>query len=92
MYYLGIVIVQVLFRIYLVCRDEAFVYTWMPWTEKDYVLFKKVPGNNRQVKVRLLIIYIAWPFIFLFSLVMPIVFLFMLPGILKEYKVNLTTP
>ena len=82
----GIVIVHALFLLYPVYRDEALdVYAWTPWTEKNYALFKKVTSKNKAVKIRLLINWIFWPFIILFILVMPIVFLFKLQGILKEY-------
>ena len=61
------------------------VYTWTPWTEKEYALFRKVTGNTMAVKIRLLINWLLWPFLLLFVLTMPIVFLFKLPDILKEY-------
>lgn len=81
-----IVIVHVMFLLYPVYRDEALdLYSWTPWKEKDYVLYKKAFSNNKVVKVRLLANWIFWPFLWLFVLVMPIVFLFYLPGILKEY-------
>ena len=80
------VIVHLLFLLYPVYRDEALdIYSWKPWTEKDYVLFKSVTGNNKAVKMRLLINWLTWPFLCLFIIVMPIVFLFKLKGILKEY-------
>ena len=81
-----IVIVHALFLLYPEYRDEAWaVYVWTPWTEKDYVLFKKFTRNNKAVKIRLLINWIVWPLLILYILVMPIVFLFKLPDILKEY-------
>ena len=81
-----ITIVHAIFLLYPVYRDEALdVYSWTPWTEHEYVLFKKVTGNNKAVKIRLLINWLIWPFLLLFILVMPIVFLFKLPCILKEY-------
>ncbi len=81
-----ITIVHAIFLLYPVYRDEALdVYSWTPWTEHEYVLFKKVTGNNKAVKIRLLINWFIWPFLLLFILVMPIVFLFKLPCILKEY-------
>ena len=81
-----ITIVHVIFLLYPVYRDEALdVYSWTPWTEHEYELFKKVTGNNKAVKIRLLINWFIWPFLLLFILVMPIVFLFKLPCILKEY-------
>ena len=81
-----ITIVHVIFLLYPVYRDEVLdVYSWTPWTEREYVLFKKVTGNNKAVKIRLLINWLIWPFLLLFILVMPIVFLFKLPCILKEY-------
>jgi hypothetical protein len=87
----GIVIVHALFLLYPVYRDEALdVYAWTPWTEKNYALFKKVTSKNKEVKIRLLINWIFWPFIILFILVMPIVFLFKLQGILKEYEGDIT--
>ena len=82
----AVVIVHLLFLLYPVYRDEALdIYSWKPWTEKDYVLFKSVTGNNKAVKMRLLINWLSWPFLCLFIIVMPIVFLFKLKGILKEY-------
>jgi hypothetical protein len=82
----AVVIVHLLFLLYPVYRDEALdIYSWKPWTEKDYVLFKSVTGNNKAVKKRLLINWLSWPFLCLFIIVMPIVFLFKLKGILKEY-------
>ena len=79
-----IAIVHALFLLYYVYRDEALeVYSWTPWTEKDYVLFKKATGNNKAVKIRLLINWILWPFLLLYILVMPIIFLFKLPDILN---------
>jgi hypothetical protein len=82
----AVVIVHLLFLLYPVYRDEALdIYSWKPWTEKDYVLFKSVTGNNKAVKMRLLINWLTWPFLCLFIIVMPIVFLFKLKGILKEY-------
>ena len=87
----GILIVHALFLLYPVYRDEALdVYAWTPWTEKNYTLFKKVTGNNKAIKIRLFINWIFWPFIILFILVMPIVFLFKLQGILKEYDGEIT--
>ena len=81
-----ITIVHAIFLLYPVYRDEALdVYSWAPWTEHEYVLFKKVTGNNKAVKIRLLINWFIWPFLLLFILVIPIVFLFKLPCILKEY-------
>ncbi|MBQ8457422.1 MAG: leucine-rich repeat domain-containing protein [Prevotella sp.] len=82
-----ITIVHAIFLLYPVYRDEALdVYSWTPWTEHEYVLYKKVTGNNNKaVKIRFLINWLIWPFLLLFILVMPIVFLFRLPGILKEY-------
>lgn len=86
-----IAIVHALFLLYYVYRDEALeVYSWTPWTEKDYVLFKKATGNNKAVKIRLLINWILWPFLLLYILVMPIIFLFKLPDILKEYDGEIT--
>lgn len=87
----GIAIVHALFLLYPVYRDEALdVYAWTPWTEKNYALLKKVTGNNKAIKIRLLINWIVWPFIILFILVLPIVFLFKLQGILKEYDGEIT--
>ena len=81
-----ITIVHAIFLLYPVYRDEALdVYSWTPWTEHEYVLFKKVTGNNKAVRIRLLINWFIWPFLLFFILVMPIVFLFKLPCILKEY-------
>ena len=82
----GIAIIHAIFLLYPVYRDEALdVYTWTPWTEKEYALFRKVTGNTMAVKIRLLINWLLWPFLLLFVLTMPIVFLFKLPDILKEY-------
>ena len=87
----AVVIVHLLFLLYPVYRDEALdIYSWKPWTEKDYVLFKSVTGNNKAVKMRLLINWLTWPFLCLFIIVMPIVFLFKLKGILKEYDGEIT--
>ncbi len=87
----AVVIVHLLFLLYPVYRDEALdIYSWKPWTEKDYVLFKSVTGNNKAVKMRLLINWLSWPFLCLFAIVMPIVFLFKLQGILKEYDGEIT--
>lgn len=87
----AVVIVHLLFLLYPVYRDEALdIYSWKPWTEKDYVLFKSVTGNNKAVKMRLLINWLTWPFLCLFAIVMPIVFLFKLQGILKEYDGEIT--
>ena len=39
----SIAVVHTLFLLYPVYRDEALdIYSWKPWTEKDYVLFKSV--------------------------------------------------
>ena len=82
----SIAVVHALFLIYPVYRDETLdIYSWKPWTEKNYVLFKSVTGNNKAVKMRLLVNWLIWPFICLFAIVMPIVFLFKLQNILKEY-------
>ena len=82
----SIAVVHALFLIYPVYRDETLdIYSWKPWTEKNYVLFKSVTENNKAVKMRLLVNWLIWPFICLFAIVMPIVFLFKLKGILKEY-------
>lgn len=82
----SIVVIHVLILLYPVYKDETLeIYTWTPWTEKEYALFKKATDNNKAVKIRLLINWILWPFIVLFIVVMPFVFLFKLPGILKEY-------
>lgn len=82
----AIAVVHVLFLLYPVYRDEVWdIYTWTPWTEKNYALFRKVTGNNNQVRIRLLINCILWPFLILFILVMPVIFLFKLKDILKEY-------
>ena len=36
----GIAIIHAIFLLYPVYRDEALdVYTWTPWTEKEYTLF-----------------------------------------------------
>ena len=87
----SIAVVHALFLIYSVYRDETLdIYSWKPWTEKDYVLFKSVTGNNKAVKMRLLINWLTWPFLCLFAIVMPIVFLFKLQGILKEYDGEIT--
>ena len=87
----AVVIVHLLFLLYPVYRDEALdIYSCKPWTEKDYVLFKSVTGNNKAVKMRLLINWLTWPFLCLFIIVMPIVFLFKLKGILKEYDGEIT--
>lgn len=84
-------VVHTLLLLYPVYRDEALdVYSWTPWTEHEYVLFKKVTGNNKAVKFRLIINWLIWPFLLLFILVMPIVFLFKLQGILKEYDGEIT--
>lgn len=86
-----ITIVHALFLLYPVYRDEALdFYAWTPWTEKNYTLFKKVTSNNQAINIRLFINWIFWPFLFLFILVMPVVFLFKLPGILKEYDGEIT--
>ncbi len=86
-----ILIIHALCLLYPVYRDEALnIYTWTPWTEKNYVLFKSVTGNNKAVKMRLLVNWLIWPFICLFAIVMPIVFLFKLKGILKEYDGEIT--
>ena len=86
-----ITIVHAIFLLYPVYRDEALdVYSWTPWTEHEYLLFKKVTGNNKAVNIRLLINWLVWPFLLLFILVMPIVFLFKLPSILKEYDGEVT--
>ena len=70
----SIAVVHVLFLIYPVYRDEVLdIYSWKPWTEKNYVLFKSVTGNNKAVKMRLLINWLTWPFLCLFIIVMPIV-------------------
>ena len=83
---IAIALIHTLFLLFPVYRDEALdVYSWTPWKEKEYVLFKKAIGNNNAIKVRLLINWLIWPFLWLFVLVMPIVFLFKLPSILKEY-------
>ena len=88
---IGIVIVHALFLLYPIYRDEALdVYAWTPWTEKNYALFKKVTSKNKAVKIRLLINWIFWPFIILFIIIMPIMFLFKLQGILKEYEGEIT--
>lgn len=82
----AITIVHALFFLYPVYRDETLdIYSWKPWTEKNYALFKKIFGNNKVVKVRLLINWLTWPFVCLFTIVMPIVFLFKLSSILKDY-------
>lgn len=87
----GIAVVHALFLLYPVYRDEALdIYTWTPWTEENYALFRKVTGNNKQVLIRLLINWILWPFLIIFLLVMPVVFLFKLQGILKEYDGEIT--
>lgn len=87
----SIAVVHALFLIYSVYRDETLdIYSWKPWTEKNYVLFKSVTGNNKAVKMRLLVNWLIWPFICLFAIVMPIVFLFKLKGILKEYDGEIT--
>ena len=87
----AVVIVHLLFLLYPVYRDEALdIYSWKPWTEKDYMLFKSVTGNNKALKMRLLINWLSWPFLCLFIIVMPIVFLFKLKGILKEYDGEIT--
>ena len=87
----GIAVVHALFLLYPVYRDEAMdVYSWTPWTEKEYALFRKVTGNNKAVKMRLLINWILWPFLLLFILIMPIAFLFKLPSILNEYDGEIT--
>lgn len=81
-----ITIAHAIFLLFPVYRDEALdVYSWTPWTEHEYVLFKKVTGNDKAVKIRFLINWLIWPFLLLFIIVMPIVFLFKLPSILKEY-------
>ena len=83
--------IHALFLLYPVYRDEALdVYTWTPWTEKEYVLFRKVTGSSKAVKIRLLINWILWPFLILFIAIMPFVFLFKLPGILNEYDGEIT--
>lgn len=87
----AIAIVHLLFLLYPVYRYETLdVYSWTPWTEKEYRLFKDVMGNTKAVRIRLLINWMSWPFLLLFILVMPIVFLFKLPGILKEYDGEIT--
>ena len=87
----GILIIHALFLLYPVYRDEALdVYTWTPWTEKEYALFRKVTGSSKAVKIRLLINWILWPFLILFIAIMPFVFLFKLPGILREYSGEIT--
>ena len=88
---LVIAIVHALFLLYPVYRDEALdIYTWTPWTEEKYALFRKMTGNNKQVRIRLIINWILWPFLILFILVMPVVFLFKLQDILKEYDGEIT--
>jgi len=83
---IAILIAHLGFLLYPVYRDEVLdAYSWTPWTENEYVLFKKVMGNSKAVKMRLVINWLIWPFLLLLILVMPIVFLFKLPGILKEY-------
>lgn len=83
---IAISLIHTLFLLFPVYRDEALdVYLWTPWKEKEYVLFKKAIGNNKAIRVRLLINWLIWPFLWLFVLVMPIVFLFKLPGIINEY-------
>ena len=68
-----ITIVHAIFLLYPVYRDEALdVYSWTPWTEHEYVLFKKVTGNDKAVKIRLLINWLIWPFLLLFIIVMPL--------------------
>lgn len=82
----GVVVIHALFLLYPLYRDETLeVYTWTPWTEEKYALLKQVAGNNKMVRIRLLMNWILWPFLILFVVVMPVVFLFMLPGMLKEY-------
>ena len=83
---IAILIAHLGFLLYPVYRDEVLdAYSWTLWTENEYVLFKKVMGNSKAVKMRLVINWLIWPFLLLLILVMPIVFLFKLPGILKEY-------
>ena len=83
---IAILIAHLGLLLYPVYRDEVLdAYSWTPWTEKEYGLFKKVMGNSKTVKIRLVINWLIWPFLLLLILVMPIVFLFKLPGILKEY-------
>ena len=69
-----ITIVHAIFLLYPVYRDEALdVYSWTPWTEHEYVLYKKVTGNNNKaVKIRFLINWLIWPFLLLFIIVMPL--------------------
>ena len=86
-----ILIIHALLLLYPVYRDEVLdVYTWTPWTEKEYVLFRKVTSNSKAVKIRLLINWILWPFLILFIAIMPFVFLFKLPDILNEYDGEIT--
>lgn len=88
---ISIAIVHSSFLLYPVYRDEALdIYTWTPWTEENYALFRKVTGNNKQVRIRLIVNWILWPFLILFILVMPVVFLFKIQGILKEYDGEVT--
>lgn len=85
-FFIAITLIHALFLLYPVYRDEILdVYLWTPWNDEKYVLFKKVISNNKVAKAHLLTNWLIWPFLLLFLLVMPIVFLFKLRGILKEY-------
>lgn len=71
----GVVIIHALFLLYPLYRDETLdVYTWTPWTEKEYALLRRAAGNNKAVRFRLLMNWIQWPFRLLFVVVMPVVF------------------
>ena len=49
---IAIALIHTLFLLFPVYRDEALdVYSWTPWKEKEYVLFKKAIGNNKAIKV-----------------------------------------
>ena len=82
----GIVMIHILFLFFPIYREEVLdVYLWTPWTDDKYVLFRKAIGGHEAVKIRLLTNWLSWPFRLAYILVLPIVFLFKLPDMLKEY-------
>lgn len=88
---IGILVVHGLFLLSPIYRDETLeIYTMTPWTEKKYVMYKTFLNKKDAARFHLFVNWLVWPFIILFILVMPFVFLYKLPKLLNEYDGKIT--
>lgn len=73
---MGIVAVHLLFLLSPYYRDYGGrYYVELPWTEKEYVTFKRCLKNTKAIRGKLVQNWITWPLRTLFLLLLPVIYL-----------------